>query len=144
MASSILLRIFGSGLLAWALGAAAPGLAAPISPSAPTGDWTGISYPSLIPDYSDDQQTGITEADIVGNTTNAAVYTAFDDGGTPSLTDGNLAFRVRLGDDKNPVGFGNFFAIGIDADADGDLDLFLGVNNSGRRTRSESTTPVRT
>jgi hypothetical protein len=132
MAGSIPPRIFASGLLVWALVAAAPGLAAPISPSAPTGDWTGVSYPTLIPDYSDDQQTGITEADIVGNTTDAAVYTAFDDGGTPSLTDGNLAFRVRLGDDKNPAGFSHYVAIGIDADADGDLDLFLGVNNSGQ------------
>jgi len=131
MALSIEMRIFAAGLLVSALGAS-PGRAAPVSPSAPTGDWTGVSYPTLVPDYSDDQQTGITEADIVGNATDAAVYTAFDDGGTPSLTDGNLAFRVRLGDDKNPPGFEHFFAIGIDADADGALDLFLGVNNTGQ------------
>jgi hypothetical protein len=130
MAFSITLRIFASGLLAWAL-TAAPGFAATIIPTSPTGDWTGVSYPSLVPDYSDDQQTGITEADIVGNLSDAALYTVFDDGGTASRTDGNLAFRVRLGADKSPTGFTQFFAIGIDADLDGDIDLFLAVNNSG-------------
>jgi hypothetical protein len=130
MGLSITLRIFALGLLAWAL-TAAPSLAATIIPTSPTGDWTGVSYPTLVPDYSDDQQTGISEADIVGNLNDAAVYTIFDDGGTTSRTDGNLAFRVRLGADKSPSGFTQFFTIGIDADLDGDLDLFLGVNNSG-------------
>src|SRR5678816_4288666 len=71
--------------------------AAPIVPSSPTTGWTAISYPTLLPDYSDDQQTGIPEADIVGDLLNPAFYTRFDDAGTPSLTDGNIGFRVRVG-----------------------------------------------
>jgi hypothetical protein len=123
------------GILAWVL-TSAPGQAAPIDPGSPTTDWTAVTYPTLIPDFSDDQQTGIGESDIVGNTTDPAIYTSFDDAGTPSLTDGRMGFRVRIGSDDppgNPNGaFSHFFAIGLDADLDGALDLFLGVNNSGQ------------
>src|SRR5262245_53686359 len=82
--------------------------AAPSLPNSPTTGWTAISYPTLLPDYSDDQQTGIPEADIVGDLLNPALYTRFDDAGTPSLTDGNIGFRVRVGADKNPPGFAAF------------------------------------
>lgn len=122
----------------WALPAALASLlvagaatAAPIDPDAPTGDWTAVSYPSLLPDYSDDQQTGIPEADIVGDDTTPALYMHFDHNDTVLATDGTLSFRVRVGADKNPPGFNQFFAIGIDADLDGALDLFLGVDNGG-------------
>jgi MYXO-CTERM domain-containing protein len=106
-------------------------LAAPIDPGSPTTDWTAVSYPTLIPDYSDDQQTGLGESDIVGDLTHPALYIGFDDAGTPSATDGNLGFRVRLGADRPPSGFSHFFGIGLDADLDGALDLFLAVDNSG-------------
>jgi hypothetical protein len=109
----------------------ADGAAAAIDPGSATTLWRAILYPSTPPDWSDDQRTGIDEADIVGNSTRAAVFTRFDDGGTPSLTDGQLGFRVRLGADKNPPGFDHFFGVGIDADLDGALDLFVGVDNSG-------------
>jgi len=121
------------GLLAW-MGASAAALAAPIDPGSPTTEWNVIGYPTLIPDYVDDQQTGHPEADIVGDLTHPALYMAFDDGGTPSTTDGNLGFRVRLGADGGPSGFTHFFGIGVDADLDGNLDLFLGVDNAGNRT----------
>jgi hypothetical protein len=114
---------------------AAPASAAPIVPSSPTTGWNPIAYPSLLPDYSDDQQTGIPEADIVGDLLNPAFYSLFDDAGTPSLTDGSLAFRVRLGADKNPPGFGHFMGVGLDANSDGALDLFLAVENSGTPDR---------
>jgi len=122
------------GLLAW-MGASAAALAAPIVPGSPTTEWNVIGYPTLIPDYVDDQQTGHPEADIVGDLTHPALYMAFDDGGTPSTTDGNIAFRVRLGADRPPSGFTHFFGIGMDADLDGNLDLFLGVDNAGNRTQ---------
>lgn len=100
--------------------------------ASPTTDWTGILYPgSVVPDPSNDQQTGSSEGDLVGNSTNASFYTKFDDAGTPSLVDGTLAFRARVGADKNPVGFATAVFVGLDADQDGALDLFLGVNNSG-------------
>ena len=97
----------------------------------PTTDWTPILYSSSNPDPSADQQTGSTEGDIVGNAAHPSAYTAFGDGGTPSLTDGTLAFRIRLGADTNPGGFKTALFIYIDANADGKIDLFLGVNNSG-------------
>jgi len=104
---------------------------ATIDPGSPTGVWRAIDYPLVAPDWSDDQQTGIPEADIVGDTSHPGVYVQFDSAGTPSTTDGSLAFRVRLGADKPPAGFDFFFGVGIDANLDGALDLFVGVNNSG-------------
>jgi hypothetical protein len=105
--------------------------AAVIDPGSATTVWRAILYPSTAPDWADDQQTGIPEADIVGDDDHAGVYVQFDDAGTPSRTDGQIAFRVRVGADKNPNGFEHFFGVGLDANADGELDLFIGVDNSG-------------
>jgi hypothetical protein len=99
--------------------------------TAPTTSWTPISYSSSNPDPSNDQQTGSSEGDIVGNALHPSVYTMFGDAGTPSTTDGNLAFRIRLGADVNPAGFKTAVFVGVDANRDGALDLFIGVNNSG-------------
>ena len=123
------------GLTAALVLVALPAGAATIDPASPTTGWTEISYPLLLPDYSDDQRTGISEADIVGDAGNPAFYTAFDDAGTPSTTDGNIAFRVRIGADKNPSGFSQFMGVGLDADLDGAIDLFLAVENSGNPDR---------
>ena len=99
--------------------------------SSPTTGWTAIRYSNNNPDPSNDQQTGTSEGDIVGNLLHASAYTIFGDAGTPSLTDGTLGFRVRLGGDLNPSGFKTALFVGIDANQDGKIDLFLGVNNSG-------------
>lgn len=124
-------RLFSAvGIFAW-MGASAAALAAPIDPGSPTTEWTVVGYPTLIPDYVDDQQTGLAESDIVGDLTHPALYMSFDHAGTPSTTDGNIGFRVRLGADRPPSGFTHFFGIGLDADLDGALDLFLAVDNSG-------------
>jgi hypothetical protein len=100
---------------------------------APTTSWNVIRYggnPSTDP--STDQQTGSAEGDIVGNSTHASAYVMFDNAGTPSTTDGNLLFRVRLGADANPAGFQFAFMVGLITDRSaGRIDLFLGVNNSG-------------
>ena len=88
-------------------------------------------YANNNPDPSRDQQTGSAEGDIVGNAANPSVYTTFGNGNTPSLTDGTLAFRVRLGADVSPLGFKTALFVGLDANLDGVLDLFLGINNSG-------------
>ncbi len=125
-------RLFPIRLLPWLLAFAGPvSAAASIDPSSPTVQWTEISYPTLQPDFADDQQTGITEADIVGDLANPAFYTIFDDQGNADPSDDQIGFRVRLGADKNPLGFEHFFAVGLDVDLDGALDLFLGVDNSG-------------
>lgn len=96
-----------------------------------TTNWTAITYTGSNPDPSADQQTGGGEGDIVGTLGHASAYTAFGNAGTPSLTDGTIGFRVRVGADSNPPGFDGALMVGIDSNNDGTLDLFLGVNNSG-------------
>ena len=111
---------------------------APIVIDGPTTDWIAVSYPVVIPDWNDDEQTGDTESDVVGNALRAALYLQFDDGGTPGdPTDGNIAFRLRIGAQRNPPGFSRFAAVGMDADGDGALALFIGVDNSGSADRIE-------
>jgi hypothetical protein len=105
--------------------------AVPIDMDGPTTGWTAVLYASVQPDWANDQQTGIPEADIVGDLAHPALYTAFDDAGAASLTDGVLGFRVRLGAEKSPPGFTQVAAVGIDADLDGGLDLFVLVDNGG-------------
>jgi hypothetical protein len=106
---------------------------AQINPASSTTSWTPIQYgPGNIPDPTADQQTGSSEGDIVGNLLNPSLYTAFYDGGTPAnLTDGQLAFRFRVGMDKNPAGYTGCAFVGLDLDGNGVLDVFAGVNNSG-------------
>ena len=99
--------------------------------TSPTTNWTAVSYTGTVPDPSSDQQTGTEEGDLVGNAAHPSFYTAFGDAGTPSLTDGTIGFRARVGGDLNPVGFKTALFVGIDANNDGALDLFIGVNNSG-------------
>jgi hypothetical protein len=125
-------RSFRAVLLAVGLAAAAfPAEATLVDLAAPTTDWTPIIYSNNNPDPSNDQQTGSSEGDIVGNALHPSVYTMFGDAGTPSLTDGTLGFRIRIGADVSPSGFKTALFIYIDANADGKIDLFLGVNNSG-------------
>ena len=99
--------------------------------TSPTTTWTPVLYANNNPDPSRDQQTGSAEGDIVGNALNPSVYTTFGNAGTPSLVDGTLAFRIRLGADVSPGGFKTAMFVGLDANSDGALDLFLGINNSG-------------
>ena len=99
--------------------------------TSPTTTWTPVLYANNNPDPSKDQQTGSAEGDIVGNALNPSVFTTFGNGNTPSLIDGTLAFRIRIGADMSPAGFKTAVFVGIDGNSDGALDLFLGVNNSG-------------
>lgn len=105
--------------------------AALVDITSPSTTWTPVLYANNNPDPTRDQQTGSAEGDIVGNAANPSVFTTFGNGDTPSLTDGTLAFRVRLGADVSPGGFKTALFVGLDANTDGVLDLFLGVNNSG-------------
>jgi len=115
------------GILASAL----PAATSVVDLTAPTTDWTPIQYSNNNPDPSNDQQTGSSEGDIVGNALHPSAYTMFGNAGTPSLTDGTLGFRIRIGADVNPGGFKTALFVGIDANSDGAIDLFLGINNSG-------------
>jgi hypothetical protein len=113
------------------LGFASASVASTVDVTSPTTTWTVVSYANNNPDPSSDQQTGSEEGDVVGNALHPSFYTTFGDAGTPSTTDGTLAFRTRVGADANPVGFKSALFIGVDANGDGAIDLFLGVNNSG-------------
>ena len=97
-----------------------------------TADWTKITYGTNNPDPYLDQQTGLKSGDLVGNASDPSFYTKFDNAGTPSLTDGTLAFRVRLNEVKNysKLVFDYSLFVGIDADRNGSLDLFVGIDNS--------------
>ena len=96
-----------------------------------TTSWTPVTYGPNHPDPSNDQQTGSSESDIVGDSSHPSAYTTFGDAGTASLTDGTIGFRIRLGADQSPAGFKGALFVGLDANGDGALDLFIGVNNSG-------------
>jgi hypothetical protein len=102
--------------------------------ASPTTSWTTIRYGGVNGfDPTVDQQTGSSEGDIVGNATHGSVYTFFADRNTPSTTDGDLGFRLRLGADANPAGFQYAAFVGIITNrASGKIDLFIGVNNSGQ------------
>lgn len=105
--------------------------AVPIDMDGPTTGWTPIVYAGTLPDWADDQGTGQPEADIVGNLSHPAFYTAFDDAGTAALTDGMLGFRIRIGAEENPAGFNKIAAVGVDANLDGALDVYVMVQNTG-------------
>lgn len=97
--------------------------------TSPTSDWIAVLYGDPVnADPAEDHQTGILDADIVGNEDDESFYTAFDGGGTPGdLTDGEIGFRLRVAGDKNPAGFESAFWVGIDANLDGEVDLFAGA-----------------
>ena len=123
---AIALLMTGATLIAGAARAAA------IDPNSPTSSWTAVFYPTT-PDAPGDHGTGDPEGDIVGDPSNAALYSTFDDAGTPSTTDGNIAFRVRMSGDSNPPGWENFVTVGLDAgeDALNDIDIYLGADGQG-------------
>jgi hypothetical protein len=122
-------------VMAWSLFALATiSVSAQISPTSSTTNWNAILYPSgspTTPDPFSDQQTGSKEGDIVGTSSTPSFYTRFYGGGTPSLTDGQIGFRLRLAEQQNPPGYSGAAFIGLDGNADGKLDVFVGVNNSG-------------
>lgn len=97
----------------------------------PSNGWTPLSFAAVEPDPTHDQQTGQQEGDIVGNDLNPAIYTYFSNEGTPSLTDGILYFRARLGGEESPPGYSRAFFVGVEATGDDALDAFIGVDNSG-------------
>lgn len=110
-----------------------PSALAQINPSSPATNWTVITYGwtgGPVADPTADSRTGIVEAEIVGTTNRASLYKLFYDGGTPSLTDGQLAFRMRLAADSGSAGFGKSAFVGLDGNGDGKLDIFVAVNNS--------------
>jgi len=93
--------------------------------------WTplGANY-----DFLGDQQTGARAGDIVGNGVDFGFFTTFNPDASPTPTNGELGFRVRLdaaGTNASPPAFDRVFWVGVDAGLNGTLDAFLGVIFSG-------------
>lgn len=101
-----------------------------ILPGSPTMLWAPVFYANH-PDPFADQQTGSSEADIIGDANHPSLYMRYHDGGWNDPAAGWIAFRLRLAADVNPPGFTGAAFVGIDASLDGRLDLFVGVNNQG-------------
>ncbi|HEY0847082.1 MAG TPA: Ig-like domain-containing protein, partial [Noviherbaspirillum sp.] len=89
-------------------------------------------------DPQGDSQAKAADTDIVGDTTHAAVFTAYDDGGTESTTaDDTMAFRIRIDNPTSSTNFGGVAIIGMDADLNGSIDIFFAVDgrNNGQSIR---------
>jgi hypothetical protein len=130
--SAAVSRVLAAVLTFVALPLLAPSEARALTIAGPTSEWVGIVYPGLTPDPGDDHQTGQPEADIVGNTSLAALFTQYDAGALPSTSDDVLAFRMRMGSQENPAGYSHVAMVGMDADLDGSLDIFIVLNNTGQ------------
>ncbi len=86
-------------------------------------------------DPQGDSQAGAADTDLVGDATHAALYAAFDNGGTTGTGDDYVLFRIRVDNPTSSTTFGGVAVIGIDANLDGRIDLFFAVdgrNNSQR------------
>ncbi len=127
-----MLRALITGLTVFLVPLLAPSEARALAIAGPTSEWSGIIYPGLTPDPGDDHSTGQPEADLVGDNTFAALFNQYDAGALPSTSDDMLAFRLRLGTEKNPAGYSHVALVGMDADLDGSVDMFIVLNHSGQ------------
>ena len=83
-----------------------------------------------------DTQAGAADTDLVGDATHAALYVAFDNGGTPGTTaDDSVLFRIRVGNPTSTTYFGGVAIVGIDANLDGRIDLFVAVDGRNNAQR---------
>jgi hypothetical protein len=95
-----------------------------IGVTTPSSEWVPVLYLSDA-DPTGDQQTagaGGSEADIVGNSSYAALYKKYD--GT------DFGFRIRMGADSNPSGYDSATILGMDVTGDGSLDYYIGMVHS--------------
>jgi len=132
-------RIFVLAVLAASIGWTSNAAEVMVTSPTTAGWWRVPAYSSTNQfDYLDDQQTGHPEADIVGTPANPAFYTAFNDpNSTPSLLDGEIAYRIRVGADRQPNfgGWDKVLVIGMDVDLNGSLDVFM---TSSRNTQANA------
>lgn len=93
----------------------------------PTSQWQRVPYSGVNQfDIGNEHQTGIPEADLVGDALHGLLYTQFNDLNTPSLTDGTWGFRVRVGLSRPQVNtFDNIVLVGFDVGLNGSVDFFV-------------------
>jgi hypothetical protein len=125
-------------------------LALPIKVNALVDVTTGVASPSewvnVVPasnafDFLVDQQTGSgsVSQDLVGGTADfgsglkdyGVFYIQFDDNGTVTTADDELAFRFRINnaDGVKKDTFQYYLFVGLDFDLNGSVDLFTGIYN---------------
>ncbi|MFP4674252.1 MAG: hypothetical protein ACLFO5_06630 [Opitutales bacterium] len=121
------MKIFS--LTASVLIASALSLSAGISLTVPTDDWTAIQLGERT-DYPDDEQAKKTGGDIVGDESGnqAGFFRKYDRGAATGISDDELGYRIRLGDDTSSHIF-----VGLDIGANGSspngkLDMFIHAN----------------
>ena len=103
------------------------GILATVSLSSSTG-WTPIMMGTAF-DESGDSQAGAADTDLIGDTSHASVYAAYDDNGTPDYAgDDWLSYRLRIDNPTSSTTFGGVAVIGMDANLDGKVDLFISVD----------------
>jgi hypothetical protein len=76
-----------------------------------------------------DQQAQKASTDLTGDDDHGVLYTAYDDKGTATESDDEIAFRIRMGGADSGGSFSAVLLMGIDADLDGDLDMFITVQD---------------
>ena len=102
-----------------------------INLASPDSQWTPIIFSSGgTNDYTDDDQAG-SIGDIVGNATVPGAMWQFNGSGTPSLTDGDIAFRLRLGSPNgNKTYFSGIALFGLDFNLDAKIDTYVAAGRS--------------
>ncbi len=96
-----------------------------------TADWRPIlfAYGNYV-DPLADQQTGLSQGDIVGDLSNPGAFWQFSGMGTPSATDGELAFRLRMEKAGTASQFTYYALAGIDGNLDGSMDYFVSASEA--------------
>jgi len=80
-------------------------------------------------DPARDQQAQKATTDLSGDNSHAVLYTQYDDKGTATTTDDDIAYRVRVGGADSGGSFSSVILLGIDADQNGDIDIFVTVQD---------------
>ncbi|MBF0307853.1 MAG: DUF4347 domain-containing protein, partial [Alphaproteobacteria bacterium] len=105
-------------------------LTATIDLSAASSSWTAVLTGAAFDPGQDLQAQAAI--DLQGNASNPLLYMWFDDKGTVSTTDDELALRLRVDQAADQQGDLNGYVwLGIDVDSDNDLDIFLTIDGGG-------------
>ncbi|MEK7422645.1 MAG: Ig-like domain-containing protein, partial [Actinomycetota bacterium] len=81
-------------------------------------------------DPTHDQQAQKATTDLVGDATHGVLYQQYDDRGTATEADDEIAYRIRIGGSDSGGSFSSVMILGIDADLNGDIDIFITVQDN--------------
>ncbi|WNC71018.1 OmpA family protein [Thalassotalea psychrophila] len=96
--------------------------------ASPSSAWKEIMKGSTF-DPNGDTQAGASGVELVGDDVHSVLSTLYDEQATENDdSDDEIAYRIRIGDDKDTA----VYIIGIDANLDGEIDLFLAANTKAK------------